>query len=100
MLKATFSVLGGDLRQSYLAAYLCNLGQEVTAFAVPALPDSLSYCPYPAINLREALAGAGWWYVPFPFPGTTRVWLSQSRNLPPQGKNSLRLPQSKATAFL
>lgn len=66
MLKATFSVLGGDLRQSYLAAYLCNLGQEVTAFAVPALPDSLSYCPYPAINLREALAGARLVVCPIP----------------------------------
>lgn len=66
MLKATFSVLGGDLRQSYLAAYLCNLGQEVTAFAVPALPDSLSYCPYPAKNLKEALAGTRLVLCPIP----------------------------------
>ena len=65
MPNSTFSVLGGDLRQSYLAACLRNLGQEVTVFAVSALPDSapcrpdpLSPDSGPARTLREALAGA------------------------------------------
>lgn len=57
MSPATIAVLGGDLRQSYLAAYLCRLGHDVTCYATPDL-SLQSECPFRTGHLREALAGA------------------------------------------
>lgn len=57
MSPATIAVLGGDLRQSYLAAYLCRFGHDVTCYATPDL-SSQSECPFRTDHLREALFGA------------------------------------------
>lgn len=57
MSPATIAVLGGDLRQSYLAAYLCRLGHDVTCYATPDF-SSPSGCPFRARHLEAALAGA------------------------------------------
>ena len=92
MPNSTFSVLGGDLRQSYLAACLRNLGQEVTVFAVSALPDSapcrpdpLSPDSGPARTLREALAGARVVVCPVPISKDGIYLAGTAREASPSG---------------
>lgn len=58
MSPTAIAVLGGDLRQSYLAAYLCHLGHDVICYATPDISSSLPGCPFRAAHLKEALEGA------------------------------------------
>lgn len=102
MPNSTFSVLGGDLRQSYLAACLRNLGQEVTVFAVSALPDSAPCRPGPfspdagpARTLREALAGARVVVCPVPISKDGIYLAGTAREASPSGNGQASADSSQ-----
>lgn len=79
MSKASVAVLGGDLRQHYLAEYMVKTGHEVTCFGVMPIPisddgPSPSECSPPgdcsfskAASLREAVSDCAWILGPMPF---------------------------------
>lgn len=73
MSKASIAVLGGDLRQHYLAKYMAGMGHEVTCFDVPPIPMQ-DGCPSPgdcsfsiAPSLMEAVSDCDWILGPMPF---------------------------------
>ena len=73
MSKASVAVLGGDLRQYYLAKYMAGMGYEVTCFGVSPIPMQ-DGCPPPgdcsfsiAPSLREAISDCAWILGPMPF---------------------------------
>lgn len=67
MSQANISVLGGDLRQSYLARYLADLGHTVTCLATPNLPHLSNAGLLQAYSAANAVTNAGMVLCPIPF---------------------------------
>ncbi len=73
MSKASVAVLGGDLRQHYLADYMVKTGCEVTCFGVMPIPisddgPSPGDCSFSiASSLRETVSARDWILGPMPF---------------------------------
>lgn len=67
MFYTSMTVLGGDLRQCYLAEYMCSLGHDVTCFSTVPFPFSSSNSPFQADSLQKALEEARLVIGPVPF---------------------------------
>ena len=72
-LKFDFAVIGGDMRQVYLAEYLLECGCRVCKYALCAdIPDSSCYA---ASSLSEAVSNAETVLAPIP--------INKSKEIPP-----------------
>lgn len=67
MFYTSMTVLGGDLRQCYLAEYMYTLGHDVICFGTVPFPFSTPDGPSQSQNLQEALSKARLVIGPTPF---------------------------------
>lgn len=73
-LKFDFAVIGGDMRQVYLAEYLLECGCKVCKYALCAdIPDSSCYA---ASSLSEAVSNAETVLAPIPINKSKEIPLS------------------------
>ena len=73
-LKFDFAVIGGDMRQVYLAEYLLECGCRVCKYALCAdIPDSSCYA---ASSLSEAVSNAETVLAPIPINKSKEIPLS------------------------
>lgn len=67
MFYTSMAVLGGDLRQCYLAEYMYTLGHDVNCFGTVPFPFSTAGGPSQAQSLQEALSESRLVIGPVPF---------------------------------
>lgn len=70
------SIIGGDMRQAYLARLLLEQGYSVTCFQVPALPDASSF--HISDSLEDAMESAQWIIGGIPFTKGDNVFISST----------------------
>lgn len=87
-LKFDFAVIGGDMRQVYLAEYLLECGCRVCKYALCAdIPDSSCYA---ASSLSEAVSNAETVLAPIPINKSKEIPLSLLPDMLREGQSFLQ----------